>query len=123
MSLSAILPNNVFQFPLPLTPPSPEPKTTKGWSYLISDSLAFKKDVHHGIRIQKPEQEKIPLWIRKLITSGQCQTIYVENLALPQQEREHIQKLCREFSVSVVNVGVSGKNAEPVGQNVVIGPW
>ncbi|WP_245953127.1 deoxyguanosinetriphosphate triphosphohydrolase [Alteromonas aestuariivivens] len=121
--MSANLPNNVFQFPLPLMPPTPEPKTTKGWSYLISDSVAFKKDVLNAIRIQKPTQEKIPLWIRKLITSGQCTTIYVEDLSLPEQEQESIRRLCQEFSVSVVNVGVCLRGNQPVGQNVVIGPW
>ncbi len=93
--------------------------SSKGWSYLLANSLAFKKGTHYGIRIQKPEQEKVPEWICKLITSGQCHTIYVEDLTLPDAEKVMIQQLCSKFAVSLV--GLTVNDAKP--DNVVHGPW
>ncbi|MEW9799538.1 deoxyguanosinetriphosphate triphosphohydrolase [Alteromonas sp. CYL-A6] len=113
--------HNVIQLPLPFEGfPGNGDNKSKGWSYLLADSLAFKKDMTYGIRIQKPDQETMPVWIKKLITSGQCRTIYVENLSLPVSECEMIAHLCSKHSVSLVNVSVNGKNTA---SNVITGPW
>ncbi|WP_428776588.1 hypothetical protein [Vibrio sp.] len=115
--------NNVVQLPLPFEGFPYIPGKTKGWSYLLADSLAFKKDVCHGIRIQKPDQEKVPMWIRRLITSGQCSTIYVENLTLPASDKVLIQQLCDKYAVSLINLTVQAQNADVSCENVVMGPW
>lgn len=113
--------DNVIQLPLPFEGYPGTGENQKGWSYLLADSVAFKKEVMHGIRIQKPDQEKIPTWIQKLIESGQCNTIYVENLCLNDEDKSRIQSLCQKYSVSVVNLTISVSQHEQ--QNVVIGPW
>jgi DNA-directed RNA polymerase subunit F len=84
--------------------------------------VSFSKSVDHAIRIQKPEKEKMPEWISKLITGGQCKTLYVENIDLDLQptDSEMIRKLCELYSVSLVNVRVNSINDE---QNVALGPW
>ena len=66
--------------------------------------------------------EKMPEWISKLITGGQCKTLYVENIDLDLQptDSEMIRKLCELYSVSLVNVRVNSINDE---QNVALGPW
>lgn len=94
----------------------------KGWNYLLSNTVSFSKSVDHAIRIQKPEKEKMPEWISKLITGGQCKTLYVENIDLDLQptDSEMIRKLCELYSVSLVNVRVNSINDE---QNVALGPW
>ncbi|GEA13179.1 deoxyguanosinetriphosphate triphosphohydrolase [Alteromonas sp. KUL49] len=116
--------NNEVQLPLPFEgyPSEYAPKQNKGWHYLLADSVSFKKDTHHAIRIQKPNKEKMPEWISKLITGGQCKTLYVENLDLDLQptECEMIKKLCELFSVSLVNVKVSQESGDT---NLVTGPW
>ena len=65
--------SNILQFPQRVAKRAP---ANKGWSYLLSNSVAFQKDVDYAIRIQKPDQEKVPAWIRRLITSGQCRSIF-----------------------------------------------
>lgn len=110
---------NVIQLPLPGVDRLPSRTERKGWSYLLADSLAFQKDVDYGIRIQKPAEEKVPEWICKLITSGQCRTIYVEDLHLPIKAKVMIEQLCDQYAVSLV--GLSKNDASVT--NVVKGPW
>lgn len=93
------------------------------WSYLLSDSLAFSKNTVHAIRMQKPAQEVLPNWLQKLITSGQCQTIYVENLNLEGAEADTFKSLCDKFSVSLINLIVSNDENATISENIVVGPW
>ncbi len=116
--------SNVVQLPLPFEGYPGEGKGTndKGWNYLLANSLSFSKEVSHAIRIQKPEKEKIPEWISKLITGGQCKTLYVENIDLDLQptDSDMIKKLCALYSVSLINVRVHNSNSK---KNVAFGPW
>lgn len=114
--------SNLVQLPLPFEgyPGEGNSHGGKGWNYLLSSSVSFKKDVHHAIRIQKPEKEKMPEWISRLITGGQCKTLYVEDLDLDLQptDSEMIRKLCTLYSVSLINVRIESDSAK-----VAVGPW
>ena len=120
--------SNVVQLPLPIEGfPGEKQGNGKGsndtgWNYLLSNTVSCSKSVDHAIRLQKPEKEKMPEWISKLITGGQCKTLYVENIDLDLQptDSEMIRKLCELYSVSLVNVRVNSINDE---QNVALGPW
>jgi hypothetical protein len=121
--------SNVVQLPLPFEgfPRDGQSRNGKsqegrGWNYLLANSVSFSKDVNHAIRIQKPEKEKVPQWISKLITGGQCKTLYVENIDLDLQptDSEMIRKLCELYSVSLVNVRVDAGEQQ---QGVAVGPW
>ncbi|MCU7553974.1 deoxyguanosinetriphosphate triphosphohydrolase [Alteromonas sp. ASW11-19] len=114
---------NVIQLPLPFEGYPGEGSGDKGWSYLLANSVAFKKEVTHGIRIQKPDQEVMPAWIARLIQGGQCRTIYVENLSLPEADSQRIRQLCTQYSVTIVNVTVTPNPAGMHGSNVLTGPW
>lgn len=112
---------NVTQLPLPFEGyPGHDKGNNNGWSCLLAESVAFKKDVTFGIRIQVPNKETVPSWIKKLIAGGQCKTIYVENLNLPAVEVDMIMQLCNQNAVSLVNVSVTNNQ---VNDNVVVGPW
>jgi len=116
--------SNVVQLPLPFEgyPGEGKSNNSKGWSYLLSNSVCFKKGVNNAIRIQKPEKEKVPEWISKLIMSGQCKTLYVEDIDLDLQptDSDMIRQLCSLYSVSLINVSVKSSDDE---NNVAIGPW
>lgn len=91
----------------------------KGWSYLLAESVAFKKEVGYGIRIQKPDQEIVPKWISKLITSGKCNSIYVENLHLKASDKATIEGLCHKHNVSLFSLSVVQESQ----RRVIQGPW
>ncbi|WP_255439060.1 deoxyguanosinetriphosphate triphosphohydrolase [Aestuariibacter sp. GS-14] len=112
--------HNIIEFPVSA---NLRAASHKGWSYLLSSSLAFNKSIDHAIRIQKPNEEMVPQWIRKLITSGQCSTIYVEDLSLPQHEQVLIKQLCDQYSVSLIGLSVNDKQAGAKASNVLQGPW
>ena len=115
--------NNVVQLSFAFDGEPKEVTRIRGWSYLLAESVAFKKDVPHTIRMQKPAEEQVPAWISRLITSGQCKTIYVENLALDEAQRVIIKQLCQRYAVSVVNLKVTNEENGQQRKNVVMGPW
>lgn len=115
--------NNVVQLSFAFDGEPKEVSRVRGWSYLLADSVAFKKDVPHTIRMQKPAEEQVPAWISRLITSGQCKTIYVENLALDEAQRVLIKQLCQRYAVSVVNLKVTNEENGQQRKNVVMGLW
>lgn len=116
--------SNVVQLPLPFEgfPGDGKGGNGKGWNYLLANTVSFAKSVDHAIRIQKPEKEKVPEWISKLITGGQCKTLYVENIDLDLQptDSEMIKKLCEMYSVSLVNVRVDRSR---LNSSLAVGPW
>ena len=127
-SIMQTLGENVYQLSLPFPQLAVQPDygacaTDRRWAYLLADSLAFSKDTVNGIRMQKPNQETLPHWLRKLITSGQCQTIYVENLNLTGDETHTFKILCDKFSVSLINLMVSNDDHATISENIVVGPW
>lgn len=99
------------------------PARARGWQYLLSDSLAFQKqhmEQHgHTIRIQKPDAQQLPEWIKRLITSGQCEAIFVENLHLSEEEHLNISTLCTQYCVSLVGLTINDEHND----NVLQGPW
>ncbi|MBU2976726.1 deoxyguanosinetriphosphate triphosphohydrolase [Alteromonas sp. C1M14] len=115
--------NNVAQLSFAFEGSPASLSRPRGWSYLLANSVAFKKDTPHSIRMQKPTEEQVPTWIAKLITSGQCKTIYVENLMLKGQDRDKIRMLCHRYAVSIVNLQVVNDDNGYALQNVVMGPW
>ncbi|AXR06314.1 deoxyguanosinetriphosphate triphosphohydrolase [Salinimonas sediminis] len=111
--------SNAFQLPLPLDSgvvPHPKPK---GWRYLLANTVGFSKEVENGIRIQKPGREKLGIWIKRLIESGKCESVYVENLILNNQETLEVAVMCKQYDVSLVNITVSAEAPN----KVVVGPW
>ena len=108
---------NVVRFPI--SHHNQSASHSKGWSYLLADSLAFNKDVDYGIRIQKPNLEKMPEWIEKIVTSGQCKSIYVENLVLNEADKCYIEDLCYKHKVSLFSLSVVQQKRS----SIIQGPW
>ncbi|MBT0586426.1 hypothetical protein [Alteromonas oceanisediminis] len=104
------------------------PRQQRGWRYLLADSVSFQKqDMRqhsHSIRMQKPQSDQLPTWIKRLITSGQCEAIYVENLQLADEEALIIKALCTEYCVSLVGLTVATQSVnDACNANVIQGPW
>ncbi len=88
------------------------------WQYLLSDTICFGKDISTGIRIQKPDANRVLPWVMKIITSGQAQSIYIENHQFDEKQTFMIQQAAQLCSVNVTLLNITQDT-----NNVIIGPW
>ena len=93
--------------------------SARKWTYLLSDSINFSKTTSHAIRLDKPCEDRLVHWLEKIITSGQCAQLFVEQLELNDIEQKRINNLCQQYSVLLVNLFTD----IPSYKNVVKGPW
>lgn len=99
---------------------SQDPATNEGakWQYLLSDSIKFAQDMTSGIRIQKPNKELVFTWVMKIISSGQCQSVYIENHQFSHVQTALIQQAAQQSQVNVTVLDVIQDT-----DNVIVGPW
>lgn len=88
------------------------------WQYLLSDSIKFASDMSSGIRIQKPIQELVFPWVMKIISSGECQSVYIENHQFSLVQTTLIQQAAQQYQVNVTVLDVIKDT-----NNVIVGPW
>jgi hypothetical protein len=91
----------------------------KRWTYLISNSIDFKRKQCPAIHLSKPDDDIVGIWLEKLLMAGQAGIIIVENLNLDEVTQCRIQKLCAEKQAIIVNVKVKSAHYG----NLVFGPW
>jgi hypothetical protein len=91
----------------------------KRWTYLISNSIDFKRKQCPAIHLSKPDDDMVGIWLEKLLMAGQAGIIIVENLELDEITQCRIQKLCDEKQAIVINVKVKSAHYG----NLVFGPW
>ncbi|MBN7821176.1 hypothetical protein KJY73_15835 [Bowmanella sp. Y26] len=89
------------------------------WVYLLSNSLKFKRTEHNSQHLAKPDADKTLDWLEKLITAGKTCALFVEELFIDELSRKRLEQLCRQFSVTVVNISKE-KNLD---SNLIFGPW
>jgi hypothetical protein len=89
------------------------------WTYLISNNIKFVDKSINAIKLTKPATELLFVWIEKIISAGQCQMLFVENLDLSNIRSQKIKQLCELSGVTLVNLTVD----TPLPNNVVVGPW
>lgn len=111
--------HNEFQLPLPLDSGVQPPPKARGWRYLVANTIGFSKGVEHGIWLRKPAPSQLCSWLSKLVMSGQCEVIYVENMRLTANEHQRLSELSALHGVNLVNLTI-----EPDAPgNIVVGPW
>ncbi|WP_339773439.1 hypothetical protein [uncultured Paraglaciecola sp.] len=87
------------------------------WSYLIADNIAFTRPNTRCIKLKKPTQAQMIIWLEKLITADQCANIYVEQLQLDEMNQIRLTQLCAMHNVNVVNLMTQNQ------ASVIKGPW
>ncbi|WP_026375014.1 hypothetical protein [Aestuariibacter salexigens] len=88
-------------------------KETK-WTYLIANSLTFSSHINSAIRLSKPDNQTLMLWLERLISGSQCARIYVENLQLSHVQLAGITALCLAYGVELHNVSTSPLTASSI---------
>lgn len=89
------------------------------WKYLLSEQVSFEKGVSNCIRIKKPSDDILAIWIEKLANSGCCDTIFVENLQQTQIFSSSLLSLCSKNGVSIFNLSVDAVNHSIRVENLV----
>ncbi|MFT5838468.1 MAG: hypothetical protein ACI9UT_000961 [Flavobacteriales bacterium] len=94
-------------------------KNTHKWTFLVANHIRFSEKPDYCIRITKPKQHYLSLWLEKIVTGGQCSSLFVEHLSLDEISFKRLKQLCLDYKVALVNLM---PNNEAKG-NVVKGPW
>jgi hypothetical protein len=89
------------------------------WTFLVAKHIRFTDKQNYCIRLTKPKQSSLSLWLEKIVTGGQCANLFVEHLSLDEVSFKRLKQLCIDYQVTLVNLM---PNNEQKG-NVVQGPW
>ena len=89
------------------------------WTFLVANHIRFTEKQANCIRLTKPKQQTLALWLEKIVTGGQCSSLFVEQLSLDEISFKRLKQLCIDYKVALVNLM---PNIQHKG-NVVKGPW
>ena len=74
------------------------------WTYLIANNITFTPSVSGAIRLTKPHNDTLLVWLEKIVKGGQCARIFVENLQLGNAQLAGITALCLAYGVELHSV-------------------
>lgn len=89
------------------------------WMYLFANNIAFKRHVNNAIRVKKPSDKRLKVWLEKVITADQCSHLFIENFDAESSDGIYITGLCELYNVTLVNLNVGDSSVT----NVIQGPW
>jgi len=93
--------------------------TSHKWTYLLANNIVFSNKQRKSIRLTKPEESVLIIWLEKIITSGQCSTLFVEQLSTDEISFKRLKQLCSDHQVTLVNLTLDSS----MNNNVIQGPW
>ncbi len=94
-------------------------KHANKWTFLVANQIRFSEKQDYCMRITKPTQNQLSLWLEKIVIGGQCSSLFVEHLSLDEISFKRLNQLCIDFKVSLVNlIPINDQQ-----KNVVKGPW
>lgn len=89
------------------------------WTYLVANHIQFTEKQAYSIRIPKPKQVSLSLWLEKIVLGGQCSTLCVEQLSLDEISFKRLKQLCLDHEVALINLMPNNTQQD----NVIQGPW
>jgi len=89
------------------------------WTFLVANHIRFAEKQTHCIRLTKPKAHCLALWLEKIVTGGQCSSLFVEQLSLDEVSFKRLKQLCIDYKVALVNLMPNSLQKN----NVVKGPW
>jgi hypothetical protein len=94
-------------------------KHANKWIFLVANHIRFSEKQAHCIRLTKPKQHCLSLWLEKIVTAGQCSSLFVEHLSLDEVSFKRLKQLCIDYKVALVNLMPNKEQTD----NVLKGPW
>jgi hypothetical protein len=95
-------------------------KVKHKWTYLLANTIAFSDKQQQAIRVSKPHDSMLMQYLEKIITGGQCSTLFVEQMDLDEMSTLRVKQLCAIHHVGLVNLLVSDLGTKG---KLVRGPW
>ncbi|WP_158968830.1 hypothetical protein [Paraglaciecola sp. L3A3] len=89
------------------------------WTYLLANHIRFSEKQAYSICLPKPDNAKLHVWVEKIVSSGQCERIFIEQLSVDEVSFKRIKQVCIENNVTLVSL----IHQEDMYNNVVKGPW
>jgi hypothetical protein len=89
------------------------------WTYLLANSIQFNEKADFVIKLPKPQVSLLKNWLEKIIVSGQCNLLFVEQLSIDEIGYRRIQHLCSVHNVTLINLLPNNKHSA----QIVKGPW
>lgn len=89
------------------------------WTFLVANHIRFTDKSSYCIRLTKPKQKSLSLWLEKIVTGGQCANLFVEQLSLDEISFKRLKQLCIDYNVALVNL--MPKSVQK--GKVIKGPW
>jgi hypothetical protein len=89
------------------------------WTFLVANHIRFSEKQANYIRLTKPKQHCLSLWLEKIVIGGQCSSLFVEHLSLDEISFKRLKQLCIDYKVTLINL-MPNKDQK---DNVVKGPW
>ena len=63
------------------------------WTFLVANHIRFTEKQNYCIRLIKPRQQSLSLWLEKIVTGGQCANLFVEHLSLDEISFKRLKPL------------------------------
>ncbi|KXI29017.1 hypothetical protein [Paraglaciecola hydrolytica] len=92
--------------------------TKQKWTYVLANTISFSEKADFVITLPKPQTTVLKDWLEKIITSGQCSLLFVEQLSIDEISHRRIQHLCAVYNVTLINLLPNVKAGQ-----VLKGPW
>lgn len=89
------------------------------WTYLLANNIQFNEKADFVIKLPKPPVSTLKAWLEKIIISGQCNLLFVEQLSIDEISYRRIQQLCSIHQVTLINLLPNKKHSA----QIVQGPW
>lgn len=89
------------------------------WTYLVANSISFSDKLSQAIKLNRPDDETLYIWLEKIVLGGQCSVLFVECLNMNDLRSQRLKFLCEKMQVTLVNLTLD--NSIP--SNLIEGPW
>lgn len=89
------------------------------WMYLVANSIGFSDKLSQAIKLNRPDNETLYIWLEKIVLAGQCSVLFVECLNMDDLRSQRLKLLCENMQVTLVNLTLDTK----MPSNLVEGPW
>ena len=89
------------------------------WTYLVANAISFSDKLSSAIKLNRPDDETLYIWLEKIAMAGQCSVLFVENLNMNDLRTQRLKILCENMQVTLINLTLD----TTMPNTMIEGPW